>query len=154
MAGRRRTPTATSSPRTAPYGAGPYGYVGSSSSRSTAAPIDGTEEDGLYQDLRAGMTSYRFDVPDGTYRVDLLFAEIDNVKVGARKFDVSIEGDVVLPGLDVRAAAGGRNTALDRTFVVQVSDGQLDIDFVAQRGDQPIINAIMVTGLPEGAPGT
>ena len=69
-------------------------------------------------------------------------------------FDVSLEGDVVLPGLDVVAAAGGTNTALDRSFVVTVTDGQLDIGFVAQRGDKPIINAILVTGLPEGAPGT
>ena len=76
-----------------PYGSGPYGYLGSSSTRSTNAPIAGTEDDGLYQDRRIGMTNYRFAVPDGTYRVDLLFAEIDNVKAGGRMFDVSIEGD-------------------------------------------------------------
>lgn len=137
-----------------PYGPGPYGYLGSSSVRSTSAPIAGTQDDGLYQDSRIGMTSYRFAVPDGTYRVDLLFAEIENVRAGARKFDVSIEGDVVLPGLDIVAAAGGTNIALDRSFVVNVADGLLDIGFAAQRGDQPTINAILVTGLPEGAPGT
>ena len=32
------------------YPAGPYGYLGASSNRSTTAPIDGTEDDGLYQD--------------------------------------------------------------------------------------------------------
>ena len=136
------------------YGTGPYGYLGASSNKNTAAAIDGTEDDGLYQDARVGMTSYRFDVPDGVYKVDLRFAEIANVKANGRKFDVTIEGDVVLPGLDVFAAAGGKNTALDRTFIVSVTDGHLDIGFVAQRGDKPIINAILVTGLPEGAPGT
>ena len=136
------------------YGPGPYGYLGSSSTRSTSAPIAGTEDDGLYQDSRVGMTNYRFAVPDGTYRVDLLFAEIENVKAGARKFDVSIEGDVVLPGLDIYAAAGGKNIALDRSFVVNVADGLLDIQFASQRGDKATINAILVTGLPEGAPGT
>jgi subtilisin family serine protease len=136
------------------YVSGPYGYLGSSSIRSTSAAIGGTEDDGLYQDARTGMAGYRFDVPNGIYRVDLLFAEIENVKVGARKFDVSMEGDVVLPGLDIMAAAGGKNIALDRTFIVSVSDGHIDIDFAAQRGDKPIVNAILVTGLPEGAPGT
>ena len=136
------------------YGSGPYGYLGASANRSTTAPIAGTVDDGLYQDARTGMSSYRFDVPDGTYRVDLLFAEIENMKVGARKFDVSLEGNVVLPGLDVRAAAGDKNTALDRSFVVTVSDGHLDVGFASQRGDKAIINAILVTGLPEGAPGT
>jgi hypothetical protein len=136
------------------YGSGPYGYLGASSNKNTTAAIEGTEDDGLYQDARVGMSSYRFDVPDGTYKVDLRFAEITNIKEGGRKFDVSIEGDTVLPGLDVYAAAGGKNIALDHTFIVTVSDGQLDIGFVPQRGDKPMINAILVTGLPEGAPGT
>jgi hypothetical protein len=136
------------------YGSGPYGYLGNSSTKSTSAAIAGTEDDGLYQDARIGMSSYRFDVPDGTYRVDLRFAEIASVKVGGRKFDVSLEGNVVLPSLDIMAAAGAKNTALDRSFVVTVNDGHLDVGFAAQRGDKPIINAILVTGLPEGAPGT
>ncbi len=137
-----------------PYGPGPFGYLGSSSAKSTNAPIAGTEDDSLYQERRTGMTNYRFAVPDGTYQVDLLFAEIDNVKAGGRRFEVSIEGELVLPSLDVFAAAGGKNIALERSFVVNVEDGLLDIVFAAQRGDKPIVNAILVTGLPEGAPGT
>lgn len=136
------------------YGAGPFGYVGTSSTRSTSAPIEGTEDDGLYQDLRTAMSAYRFDVPDGTYRVDLLFAEIQAARAGARVFSVNIEGDAVLANLDVYAEAGGRNIALERSFLVTVTDGRLDIDFVAQRGDKPIVNAILVTEMPEAAPGT
>ena len=41
-----------------------------------AADIAGTDDDRLYQDQRAGMSDYRFAVPDGTYRVDLSFAEM------------------------------------------------------------------------------
>jgi len=136
------------------YRDGPYGYIGSSSTRSTGAPISGTVDDGLYQDQRSGMTSYRFDVANGTYRVDLLFAELQLKKAGLRWFNVSLEGEVVLPGLDVYAAAGGRNAALLRSFVVTVTDGHLDIAFTPHKGDQPIINAILVTELPEGTPGT
>ena len=134
------------------YGAGPFGYLGGGQARSTNAPIAGTTDDGLYQDARIAMTGYRFAVPDGTYQVDLQFAEIQVGKAGQRRFNVSIEGEQVIGSLDVLAAAGGKDTALDRTFVVTVTDGQLDIGFAAQRGDKPIINAILVTEIPEGAP--
>jgi hypothetical protein len=100
------------------------------------------------------MRSYRFDVPDGQYRVDLSFAELVERRVGARIFNVRIEGEPVIPYLDVVSEAGGRYVALDRSFVVQVSDGRLDIDFGAHIGDKAIINAILVTELPPGSPGT
>ncbi len=60
---------------------------------------------------------------------------------------------MVLNDFDVWAAAGGRYSALDRTFVVEVTDGILDISFAAQRGDSPIVNAIIVTEMPPGSPG-
>jgi subtilisin family serine protease len=136
------------------YGSGPFGYVGSSARRSTSHGIAGTDEDRLYKDQRLGMRSYRFDVPDGQYRVDLSFAELVERRVGARIFNVRIEGEPVIPYLDVVSEAGGRYVALDRSFVVQVSDGRLDIDFGAHIGDKAIINAILVTELPPGSPGT
>ncbi len=99
-----------------PFGSGPYGYLGSSSAKSTNAPIAGTVDDSLYQERRVGMSSYRFAVPDGTYQVDLLFAEIDNVKAGGRKFDVSIEGELVLPK-PRRVRRRGRQEHRPRAFV-------------------------------------
>jgi len=137
------------------YRAGQFGYVGTNSqTRSTRAAIGGTVDDPLYQDLRGKMAGYRFDLANGTYRVDLQFAEIQLGKAGERRFDVSIEGDWVLTGFDIYAAAGGRNVALDRSFVVTVTDGHLDIGFVPQKGSrQAVVNAILVTQLPEGAPG-
>lgn len=135
------------------FSAGGFGYVGASSTRSTTAGIAGTTRDPLYQTLRAGMTAYRFAVPNGTYRVDLSFAEIQLAKKAARVFSVGLEGAGVLANLDVFAAAGGKNIALDRTFIVEVTDGVLDISFAAQRGDRPIINAILVTEMPPGSPG-
>ena len=115
--------------------------------------IAGTTDQGLFQDQRDDMDGYRFDVPNGTYQVDLHFAELQRDTVDRRRFEVSIEGDQVLPNLDVFDEAGGRYVALTRTFVVTVEDGHLDIGFDELDG-HPIINAILVTGLPEGAPGT
>jgi hypothetical protein len=135
------------------FSTGSFGYVGASSTRSTGADIAGTTRDPLYQDLRTGMTAYRFSVPNGTYRVDLSFAELQYQKANARVFGVSLEGSAVLNNFDVFAAAGGRYVALDRSFLVEVTDGVLDISFLAQRGDKPIINAILVTEMPPGSPG-
>ncbi|OGO54079.1 MAG: hypothetical protein A2V85_12235 [Chloroflexi bacterium RBG_16_72_14] len=132
------------------YAPGEFGYLGPSSARSTKAAIEGTEADPLYQDLRTGMTGYRFDVPDGHYVVMLRFAELTARRAGERVFSISVEGTTVEANLDVFAAAGGRLTALDRWFEVDVSDGVLDIGFAAQRGDLPIINAILVTEMPAG----
>jgi hypothetical protein len=133
------------------YAPGMYGYVGSSSTRSTTAPIAGTDADRLYQDLRTGMTAYRFDVPDGHYTVALSFAELAARKAGARVFSISLEGVTVQANLDVFAAAGAQNAAYDLVFEVDVTDGVLDIGFGAQRGDKPIINGILVTEMPPGS---
>jgi hypothetical protein len=133
------------------WSAGSFGWLGASSTRSTGSAIAGTTEDPIYQDLRSGMSGYRFDVPDGQYRVDLSFAELVAKRAGARVFSVTIEGTTVLAGLDVFAVAGGRFIAVDRSFVVNVSDGQLDIGFTPQRGDVPIVNGILVTEMPPGS---
>ncbi|HET7473966.1 MAG TPA: carboxypeptidase regulatory-like domain-containing protein [Candidatus Limnocylindrales bacterium] len=132
------------------FSSGGFGYVGSSSTRSTTADIAGTTRDPLYQDLRAGMTAYRFSVPNGTYKVDLSFAELQVAKAGGRVFSVGLEGDAVLSNFDIYALVG-KNTALDRSFTVVVTDGVLDISFTAQRGDKPVVNAILVTEMPPGS---
>ncbi len=136
-----------------PYSTRRFGYVGSSATRSTRVAIGGTERDPLYQTLRTGMTGYRFAVPNGIYRVDLSFAELQATKAGARVFIVSIEGGAALSSVDVVAAAGGRYIALDRSLLVEVTDGVLDVSFVPQRGDKPIVNGILVTEVPPGSPG-
>jgi hypothetical protein len=128
------------------YVAGSYGYTGGRAV-STRRPIAGTPDQPLYQDGRVGGHEYRFDgLPNGTYEVTLKFAEIQNQRAGRRIFDVAIEGAPVLFGFDIAAAAGDINTAVDRTFVVSVTDGQLNVNFLIRRGfGVPLINAIGVT---------
>jgi hypothetical protein len=132
------------------YGNGPFGYRGASSTVTTSHAIAGTDDPTLYQSQRLGMKSYRFDVPDGRYTVDLHFAELQANGKGKRVFHVTIEGSPVLFGFDVFAAGGGRYVAVERTFEVDVADGHLDVGFVPQEGLPPIVNAILVTGLPPG----
>jgi subtilisin family serine protease len=126
---------------------GGFGYVGGTT-RSTRGDIAGTDRDPLYRDLRTDMSHYRFTVPNGTYRVDLSFAELRYARVGARVFSVAFENIPLIWQLDVVEAAGGRFVAHDRTVVVEVTDGVLDLEFVAQRGDDPIVNGILVSEIP------
>jgi subtilisin family serine protease len=136
------------------FGSGPYGYVHRGSTRSTGHSIANTTDDGRYKNLREDMTAYKFNVANGLYQVELSFAELQFRHVADRIFDVSLEGTRVLRSLDIVDEAGARYTALDKTFVVEVTDGTLDIEFAAPRGHKPIVNAILVTHLPEGSPGT
>jgi hypothetical protein len=59
--------------------------------------------------------------------VTLYFADIyaGTHKVGGRVFDVSLEGSVAFPGLDIFAEAGGF-AALKKTASTKVMDGPLD----------------------------
>ena len=53
------------------------GFIGAASSESTATGITGTLSPGIYQSERfARVILYSFSVPNGTYTVNLRFAEI------------------------------------------------------------------------------
>jgi hypothetical protein len=115
------------------------------SNYSTAAAITGTSDPTLYRSEHwwSGNGSYRFDLPNGQYTVTLKFDEIYYTMSGQRVFDVRIEGTTVLSSFDPFAAAGGKNKAVDRTFVATVNDGQLTIEFITRAGG-PKVNAIAV----------
>ena len=143
------TSTAYASDRA--FTTGSFGYTGGTT-QSTGHDIVGTTRDALYQDLRSGMSDYKFSVPNGTYRVDMSFADLQFEHAGDRVFSVAFEDSPLIWQLDVASASGGRYHALDRSVVVVVTDGVLDISFVAQRGSDPIVNGILVTEIPLGGP--
>jgi len=127
----------------------PFGYLGGQAFTFTE-PISGTEDDPLYQSERFGDLSYQFLVPNGSYTVELKFAENKpNTDPGERLFNVKIEGVQVLTNFDIRAAAGGLGIAVDRVFTTTVTDGMLSVEFRSVR-QLAKVNAIRVTefGLP------
>ncbi|MFD0359534.1 malectin [Streptomyces sp. NPDC127110] len=132
------------------YTAGSYGYQGSSSVHSTGRTIAGTEEQRLFRSAREGMYEYRFDnVPNGTYTVELGFAELSTTRPDKRVFDVLAEGSQVLPSLDI-ALEAGTYTALTRTYTVKVTDGVLNLRFVTHSGfGKPLVNTLRVTDRPD-----
>jgi len=100
--------------------------------------INGTANPVLYQTARwdvenAPGLSYRFALTNGSYQIRLHFADTFNgiAGVGLRLFNVKLEGQAVLSGLDIFAEAGV-NAALVKTFTVTVNDGELNIEFLRQ----------------------
>lgn len=133
------------------YSAGNWGYVGGSAKSSKTA-VNNTVDDLLYQKYREGLSGYRFTVPDGAYQVTLRFAEFAASKAGARVMKITINGLQVEGGLDVFAVVG-KATALDRSYLVTVADGQITISFAQVGGTlKPMVSAIEVKALDGAAP--
>jgi len=133
------------------YAPGGWGYVGGGQTSQVANAISGTTDAVLYQSERYNFTGYSFDVPNGTYNVVLRFAEIYQYAVkGSRIFDVKLEDQVVIKDLDIMARVG-TFAALDFTFPVTVTDGQLNLTLIASKGAAKI-NAIMVKGVVPSGP--
>jgi hypothetical protein len=125
-----------------------WGYVNASRAWKSSHEIAGTDDPALYQTVRVNPFGYRFDqVPNGTYHVELRFAQLVDLDPGQRQFDVIIEEQVVLPAYDP-AYRSGVYHADDHSFFVPVTDGQLDVRFATRIG-QPIISALRVTQRPD-----
>jgi subtilisin family serine protease len=126
---------------------GSWGYLQEGAGPvSTEQSVAGTADPVLYQSQRVDPYAYAFDhVPNGIYQVELRFAELTALSFGERLFDVVIENTEVLPSHDIRYDVNAR-TADDETFLVEVTDGRLDIRFVPHVGfADPVINALRVT---------
>src|SRR5690606_14288729 len=83
------------------------------------------------------------------YTVTLRFAEIYRDAAGARLFDVTAEGDLVLDDLDIWSEAGGKDIAYDVPLTVTVDDGTLDLSFITGV-DNSKLSAILVANAPPG----
>jgi hypothetical protein len=111
-----------------------YGYnVGTATSDTN--PIAGTMDPALYHYGRYNSIAsiplvYSFAVPNGTYHVNLYFAESTptDMSKGARVFNVRMQGQLIFQNLDIFAAAGA-NTALVKGADIAVTNGQLHIEF-------------------------
>jgi len=113
---------------------------------STVANISGTPDPALYRDEHysaSGPLTYQFAVPNGSYTVNLKFAEIYYTSPGQRVFDVAINGTTVFPHLDIIGVTGAANKALDLSFPATVSGGVLTLTFTGITG-LPKINAIEI----------
>jgi hypothetical protein len=116
--------------------------------------FDGT----VYETERFGNVAYEIPVTPGNYTVELHFAEIFQSDPGARVFDVSIEGTLVLDDYDILAANGGD---IDQPIVFDVpgniapdtfdNPNAIDIDF-STVADNAKISAIVIREATPPAP--
>ncbi len=126
------------------------GFTGGNTA-SVSSAIANTVDDALYQTERYGALTYAFTVPAGGYQVTLKFAETyytSGASSGQRVFNVAINGTTVLNNFDIKAAAGGANIAVDRTFTVMAAAGsnnlQIQLIHLATQPDLPKVNAIEI----------
>jgi hypothetical protein len=110
-----------------------FGFDGGSVSRMSGR-VAGTSDQALYQGGRlapdAGSLHYKFPVSNGSYHVNLYFAELasGNYRVGGRVFDVLAEGKQVLKNFDIFATVGA-DTALVKSTDVTVINGAVNLEF-------------------------
>ncbi len=118
----------------------------------TSVAIAGADTPALYNAERYGNPSFTYTttVPNGTYAVTLKFAELYVTGPGLRLFDIVINGNTVASSFDIYAAAGAMNTAVDKTFPGVVTNGMLEIGFMAGTVQNPKVDAIQIA---QGAAG-
>lgn len=120
--------------------------------------IFNTDCNPLYQTFTEGVEGYRFDVPDGTYRVTLCFVENNTkkpveeviynlsdgkeaaVNKGGRVFSASVGGNVIFEDMNLFKTYGPLH-AVDFTSDVKVTDGSLEIEFT------PVIGKTTLSGI-------
>ncbi|MBC8162413.1 MAG: PKD domain-containing protein, partial [Roseiflexaceae bacterium] len=142
--------------------------------RPTAAAIENTNDDAIYQDYRGRVTAepkaITFEIPinsqlglPGTARVvtnvRLHFAELfwgapggGNGGGGSRTFNIDVEGTRVFDQFDIFLAAGGANRAVVVPIDgVAVTDGKLTISLQAVK-DYVSLAAIEVLRAPKATP--
>ncbi len=120
------------------------GPMGGQVARFTA-PVEDTDEDPVYQVVRYDVDGYRFQVPNGSYRVTLKLNEPHYGEAGKRVFGAKVQNRQAFRKLDLFAKVG-KNRALDfKVADVEVKDGWLSIDF-EREVELPCVAGIVIEG--------
>lgn len=114
---------------------GDSGFNGGTTANTPFA-VDGTTEDPLYYSNHSGANfTYSHALANGTYQLQLRFAEPTFTAAGQRKFNVFAEGAQILNNFDIVQAAGASKKAVIETFTVTVTDGKIDLRFAGVLGN-------------------
>ncbi|MDR0792310.1 MAG: DUF4982 domain-containing protein [Chitinophagaceae bacterium] len=117
------------------YTKGSFGYVNSKPQffgRSDV--IKNTIDHPLFYSYLDSIKTYKADVPNGTYKLTLCFAESKPVASGERIFNVAVNGKEVITALDLIATYGFAQ-AIRKSFIITVNNNEgITIDFNAIKG--------------------
>ena len=125
-----------------------FGFnTGNLSRCAPRSTVTGTSDAFLFKSARWGGTNtpelqYTFRLPNGSYIVNLYFAETCGFPAGTRVFDVQLQRVIVFSGLDI-AKIAGLNHSLIESATVSVRKRRLTIRFVHHLNN-PMINAIEI----------
>ena len=113
--------------------------------------FNNTTEDEIYRSELCDALFYNVSLPEGQYKVTLMFAETEFNSPSARIFNVFAEGQLVLDNLNIYAEAGLQQfTAVEKTLPeLAVSDGILNLYFESLLG-KPVISGIKIEQIPTG----
>jgi beta-galactosidase len=130
-----------------PYKKGAYGYIGGTPTMlGIKSLITYTNDTPLFYTYQDGIKTYRLDVPDGRYELELCMVEPAKTKSGDRVFGVSVNGYNVFPKIDL-AADYGTGVAVKKKYIAEVKDGKgISVDFNAISGNA-VLSGIKVKRL-------
>ena len=147
------------------YTPGSWGYIGGEIFRrspgriGTTAEVKDARNVPLLQTKRKGIKAYRFDLPDGDYEVELLFADLnarservtydlgavatlDNADFRGSVFNVSVNNRPWLNHFSPAIEVGG-NRCISKKLHVAVTGGNLTVNFEAVKG-MTFLNGIKI----------
>jgi beta-galactosidase len=129
------------------YSKDSFGYVGGKPCTLNIKTVKkNTEDKPLYYYFLEGIKQYRFDVPNGTYELELNFMEPEKIAKNERVFNVRCNGETLLSNLNL-AVDYGCAVAVKKRFIVKVdTEGSVVVDFEAIKG-QSILNGIKLKKL-------
>jgi len=117
---------------------------GSTIDRNPDTVIAGTSDSALFLTERYAMDAFSYNLPNGRYLVKLYFAETFDGIYGPnqRVFSFTVQGKE-FKDFDIWVKADGYEKAYIETVPVEVTDGQLRIEFTPKY-ENPAINAIEI----------
>lgn len=122
------------------YTEGSFGYVGGEVFRhyrrktvGSEISIKGTDNDPIYQTQLVGINQYKFDVPNGTYELSLLLAELRTKDENV--MDVLVNGRKLWSDLNLKQQYGGDRGVAKRFLISVENDKGITIDFKATKGN-------------------
>ncbi|UMB54095.1 DUF4982 domain-containing protein [Lutibacter sp. A64] len=123
------------------YKKGSFGYVGGDLLRhpskrrntiGTDVSVKGTENDPIYQTQMIGIEQYKFDVPNGTYELSLLLAELKTKETNI--MNVFVNGEKVWENLNLKEIYGN-DRGVAKRFLITVENGKgISVDFKSVEG--------------------
>ena len=123
------------------YAKGSFGYVGGELLRhpskrrntiGTDVSVKGTDNDPIYQTQRIGIEAYKFDVPNGTYELSLLLAELKTKE--SNVMDIHVNGKNLWSSLNLKKQYGGDRGVVKRYLITVEDDNGVTVDFKATKG--------------------